>query len=75
MITQKIFTNERAHKSDHLKELVIEFQNKFNEKLKSSKCNELKPLYRTEKAGCNSIIFVAGEILDEIVSREKEILK
>ncbi|KEH98766.1 C-GCAxxG-C-C family (seleno)protein [Clostridium botulinum] len=65
-----LFTNERAHKSEHLKELVIEFQNKFNSKLTSSKCNELKPLYRTEEHGCNSIIFIAGEILDEIILRE-----
>ncbi|ABK62384.1 MULTISPECIES: C-GCAxxG-C-C family (seleno)protein [Clostridium] len=65
-----MFTDKTAHNSAHLKSLVIEFQDKFQKKLKSQSCNELKPMYRTEEEGCNSIIFAAGEVLDEIVSRE-----
>ncbi|MFD3158538.1 C-GCAxxG-C-C family (seleno)protein [Haloimpatiens sp. FM7330] len=65
-----LFTNEVAHKSDHLKELVQEFHNKFEEKLKSRNCAELKPMYRSETKGCNDIIYTSGEILDKIVTRE-----
>lgn len=65
-----LFTDGTAHNSEHLKELVIEFQEKFNEKLKDKQCSILKPMYRTEDQGCNYIIYTAGELLDEIVKRE-----
>lgn len=65
-----LFTDKVAHNSDHLKNLVIEFQQKFNNYLKSSICSELKPMHRSEEHGCNAIIFEAGKILDNIVTRE-----
>ncbi|WP_373898693.1 C-GCAxxG-C-C family (seleno)protein [Haloimpatiens sp. FM7315] len=65
-----LFTDKRAHNSDQLKELVIEFQEKFEEKLKTKKCDRLKSMYRKEEEGCNDIIYVASEILDYIIVRE-----
>lgn len=65
-----LFTDKVAHNSEHLKELVIQFQEKFQDKLKSKMCIDLKPLHRTEEDGCNSIMYEAADILDEIVTRE-----
>lgn len=65
-----LFTDNVAHQSEELEPLVVEFIDKFKNKLSSSVCAELKPLYRTEEEGCNAVIFAAGEVLQEIVDRE-----
>ncbi|WZL74560.1 C-GCAxxG-C-C family (seleno)protein [Clostridiaceae bacterium 35-E11] len=65
-----LFTNNVAHESDHLKELTLEFFNKFETQMGSRNCRKLKEMHKTEEEGCNPIIYVAGEILDEIVTRE-----
>ncbi len=65
-----LFTNNVAHKSEHLKKLTKEYFAEFEQKLKSRKCSKLKDMYRTEEDGCNYIIYIAGEILDEIIKRE-----
>ena len=68
-----LFTNNVAHESDHLKELTLEFFEKFETKMSSRNCTKLKEMYRTEEEGCNKVIYAAGEILDEIVTRELKI--
>lgn len=68
-----LFTNNVAHKSDHLKELTLEFFEKFETTMQSRNCAKLKEMYRTEEKGCNEVIYTAGKILDEIVTRELEI--
>jgi C_GCAxxG_C_C family probable redox protein len=65
-----LFTNNVAHESEHLKELTLEFFNKFEAKLGSRNCAKLKEMHKTEEEGCNDIIYTAGEILDEIVTKE-----
>ena len=58
-----------------LKELTLEFFEKFEKKLGSINCAKLKEMHRTEKEGCNKVIYAAGEILDEIVMSELKIKK
>lgn len=65
-----LFTDKYAHNSPHMRKLVEEYLKKFQEKMTSRDCDKLKAKYRTEKEGCSYIIYVAGEILDEIVTRE-----
>ncbi|QZY54451.1 C-GCAxxG-C-C family (seleno)protein [Crassaminicella profunda] len=65
-----LFTNNVAHESDYLKELTLEFFEKFEKKLGSINCTKLKEMHRTEEEGCNKVIYIAGEILDEIIIRE-----
>lgn len=66
-----IFTKERAHESDRIKELTKEFFNKFEEKFGTSNCGKLKEGYRTEENRCSVMLYSAAEILDEIIIRER----
>jgi C_GCAxxG_C_C family probable redox protein len=67
-----IFTKERAHESDKIKELSKEFFKAFEDKLQTSNCKELKDRYRNDEVRCSSILYAAAEALDKIVTREKE---
>ncbi len=66
-----MFTRERAHESDRIKNLTGEFMNAFYEKLGTYSCKELKEKYRTEDKRCLSMVQAAADILDEIVIRER----
>lgn len=66
-----LFTKERAHESDRIKELTKEFFNRFEEKFGTSSCNKLKEGYRTEESRCSAMLYSAAETLDEIVIRER----
>ena len=70
-----LFTKERAHEGEVVKKLCQEFFQKFEERLGSNNCSELKLKYRKEDVGCKAIIEVAAEVLDEIVIRELQINK
>ncbi|SHH15672.1 C-GCAxxG-C-C family (seleno)protein [Clostridium grantii] len=65
-----LFVEKGAHESDYIKNLTVEFINKFEEKFGSRKCEPLKESYRTEEQGCNSLIYSTAELLDELVLRE-----
>ncbi len=65
-----LFTKERAHEGDRVKNLCREFFEKFKEKLGTDNCAELKAKYRKEDIGCRIMIENAAKILDEIVTRE-----
>lgn len=66
-----IFVEDRAHESDRIKNLTKEFLGRFNERLCTVDCKELKDMYKTEDKRCSDMIIVAGEILDDIVGRER----
>ncbi|MCB2290200.1 C-GCAxxG-C-C family protein [Clostridium sp. CS001] len=55
---------------DRVKKLCQEFFQRFEEKLGSNNCAELKAKYRKEDTGCRVIIEAAAQILDDIVIRE-----
>lgn len=66
-----MFTKERAHESDKIKQLSREFFERFEDKLSISNCRELKERYRNDEIRCSSILYAAAEVLDDIVVREK----
>jgi C_GCAxxG_C_C family probable redox protein len=66
-----LFTVERSHTSPLLKKLVQEFIDRFNKKTSINNCAKLKILYQTEEKGCRDIVVWAGQILEDIISREK----
>ena len=66
-----MFTKERAHESDKIKQLSKEFFERFEDKLSTSNCKELKEKYRNDEIRCSSILYAAAEVLEGIVVREK----
>ncbi|SKA92497.1 C_GCAxxG_C_C family probable redox protein [Caloramator quimbayensis] len=65
-----LFTKERAHESDKIKNLTKEFIEKFTNRLGTENCAILKQRYRNDDIRCIKMIETAAEILDEIVIRE-----
>lgn len=68
-----LFTKERAHEGERVKNLCKEFFQKFEGKLSTNNCTQLKAKYKREDIGCRIMIETAAEILDEIVTRELQI--
>lgn len=68
-----LFTKEKAHEGEKVKNLCKEFFHKFETKLSTNNCLELKAKYRKEDVGCRVMIETATEILDEIVIRELQV--
>ena len=66
-----LFTEERAHESDRVKNLTKEYFEKFTLKLGSDNCAKLKESYRNDEARCFKMIEIGAEVLDEIVMRER----
>lgn len=66
-----MFTEDKAHTTPKVRELTIEFMNKFKDKLRTHKCYELKKEYRNDQIGCSYILDSAAEVLDQIIKREK----
>lgn len=66
-----VFTKEKAHESDRIKLLAQEFFKSFEGKLKSSNCKSLKEMYRNDEIRCSKILYTVAEVLDDIVTREK----
>lgn len=56
-----------AHESEKIKNLTKELFKKYEDKMGSIKCKQLKPKYRKEDIGCKNVILEAAKILDEIV--------
>jgi len=76
MVLGNMFVVERAHESDRIKTLAKEYIEKFNARLGTANCKELKALYKKDdETRCIEIIKAASEILDEIVEREKALDK
>lgn len=67
-----LYTKERAHESTRIKELTGEFFEKFEGKLGTKDCSELKNKFRNDDIRCSIMIDTAAEILDEIVHRERK---
>lgn len=65
-----LYTKERAHEGNLLKELSQSFYSEFLEELGSENCKYLKAQYRNDEERCSKMIFTAGEILDKIVKEQ-----
>ena len=68
-----LFTKEKAHEGDRVKNLSQELFQIFDTKLAAINCAELKAKYKKEDIGCRVMIETAAEILDEIVIRELQV--
>lgn len=66
-----MFTKERSHESEKMKQLSQEFFKGFEDKLNTSNCKELKEKYRNDEIRCSSILYAAAEVLEDIVARER----
>jgi C_GCAxxG_C_C family probable redox protein len=73
MVLGTMFVDKKAHESDRIKILTREFIERFNKKMGTVNCRELKALYRDDDKRCMDIILAAGEILEDIVKRERSI--
>ncbi len=65
-----IFTKERAHESDYVKELTKEFMENFKKECTTLNCASLKERYRNDEIRCSNIVEIGAEILDKIIIRE-----
>ena len=68
-----MFTINRGHESERVKNLSIEFFQKFTDKLGTDNCAILKEKYKRDDIGCNIMMEVAANILEEIVLREQRL--
>ncbi|HEY5562131.1 MAG TPA: C-GCAxxG-C-C family (seleno)protein [Clostridiaceae bacterium] len=68
-----LFTTDRGHESDRMKNLTKEFFDKFNVALGTDNCRSLKEKYRNNEKRCFAMVEVAGSILEEIILREKNL--
>ncbi len=71
MVLGNLFVKERAHESGKIKELVRELFSSYAEQMGDIDCAPLKERHYSEDQKCQSIIIKAGELLDEIVTRER----
>lgn len=71
MVLSHFVNDSVAHQSPRLKDLVVEFQEKYTLKNGETACLPLKEKYQKKDVGCLHIIADAAAILDEIVVREK----
>jgi C_GCAxxG_C_C family probable redox protein len=70
LILGMMFTQERAHESDRIKNLTIEFITRFSEVFGTTNCRQLKTDYRSDEERCSKMVNEGAIILDEIVTRE-----
>lgn len=71
MVLGYMFVKERAHESELVKNLTKEFIKRFNDKLKTTNCKELKDMYRNDETRCFAIIKASAEALDEVIKMAK----
>lgn len=63
-----MFVKEKAHEDEKIKDLVKKLFQRFEEKLASHNCKELKECYREEEPKkCQRIVALAADILQEII--------
>ena len=67
-----LYTKDRGHESNRVKNLSKEFFQEYHNTLETNNCAELKAKYKNEELRCSRMVNVAAEILDKIVAREKD---
>ena len=58
----------RAHETEGFAPMCAEFVNRFEKKLGSTDCTELKGKYRTDEARCLKTVELAAELLEEYLA-------
>lgn len=65
-----IFTKDRAHESDKIRNLSQRFLEEFYNKLGTLQCTELTEKYKNDIDRCSTMIYEAADILDKIINRK-----
>ena len=68
-----MFTNDRGHKSPHVKEMTSKFLNEFNMKMNSLDCISLKENYYDLENRGSKMMMVSAELLQEIINEYSSI--
>ena len=67
MVLSSKYVKNIAHEDEKPFDLSKELFEKYESKMGSIKCNELKAKYKKEDIGCRDIILEAARILDNII--------
>jgi len=71
-ILGKVCIGESAHKTPGFKEKQTELKSKFEEKLGSILCCEIKPKFFNETDRCLATVLAAADVLDEVLADVKK---
>ena len=67
-VISAMLVKDNAHSTPDLKSATQAYIDQFRCRLGDEiECRNLRPKYRTKETGCDSIIIIAAEILDQIV--------
>lgn len=67
-----MFTGDKSIDAKKRSTIIAEFYRKFEEKLGSDNCKELKEKYRDDVQGCQTVVKLSAEVLDEVVKKYRD---
>ncbi|AQM59016.1 C-GCAxxG-C-C family (seleno)protein [Clostridium baratii] len=70
-----MFTNDRGHESPIVRQLSVEFMERFNEKFGSLDCRDIKINQIPGEKTCTDMIRTSANILEEIIRERKDYIK
>ena len=70
-----MFTNYRGHESPIVRQLSVEFMERFNEKFGSLDCRDIKINQIPGEKTCTDMIRTSANILEEIIRERKDYIK
>ncbi|AJA48922.1 hypothetical protein CPAST_c28560 [Clostridium pasteurianum DSM 525 = ATCC 6013] len=62
-----IFVRDKAHESSKIKELSMEFFNRFQSVFHEKNCIELKEKFANYEERCSKMVYTAAEILEQLI--------
>lgn len=71
MVLGKLFKSKSVEDKVKFKSIVKDYIEAYRKEMGEIDCAPLKDRYRTNEDGCNCIIAKAGEVLEEIIEKEK----
>ncbi len=64
-VLSRLTVADRAHATEGFDDICTGFMKRYQEKLKSYECTELKKLYRTEDTRCLKTVELSAEVLED----------
>lgn len=64
-----MYTNNVAHDSEKMQEVSKHYIETLKNRIKTTQCAELKPIYKTEDKGCNDLIALGAEVLEGVIAK------
>lgn len=71
MVLGRLFKSNDLEDKEKFKNIIKDYIESYRKEMGEIDCAPLKERYRTNEEGCNCIIVKAGEVLDEIIEKEK----